>query len=141
MKKLLRATILGLLLSANLLAQEKQYKFKGYDAYHMRESILEFTISDDGTVKGTQKISKLCISDAHLAGGDIKFIGFLTGSYPQVTGTFKGIAKQCGGKETPENGTFKMGYHPQFGVFVQLFNAWGTGVEYYHKDPHKNPFK
>ena len=141
MKNLLTATILTLVLSGNLFAQVKHYKFKGYDAYHTRESVLEFTISDDGVLKGTQKISKLCTSDAHLAGGDLKFVGYLTGSYPQVKGTFKGIAKQCGGKETPEKGTFKMGYHPQFGVFMQLFNAWGTGVEYYHKNPHKNPFQ
>lgn len=121
-------------------AKSGSFKYKGYDAQYIRGSTLEFTIKSDGTVSGIQKISKVCKSNAHLAGGKITFTGYTTGAYPQVTGKFNGIVYYCGGKTSKTSGTFKMGYHPQFGVFIQLFNSI-NGEEYYHKQPNNNPFK
>ncbi len=117
-----------------------KYNFSGYDAQHLRESRLSFNINPDGTVVGMQVISTVCESDMRLAGGKIYFSGYLTGSYPQVTGTYHGKAHHCGGGSHDISGTIKIGYHPQFGVFSQLFSGAG-GEEYYHRNPHKNPFK
>ncbi len=115
-----------------------EYTFKGYDSHHLRKSVLKFDIEPDGTVRGIQIISSVNESNAHLAGGRISFSGHLTGSYPQVSGTFRGES-MFGGKSTGRiSGTFKMGYHPQFGVFMQLFGG-STGEEYYHR-PARNPF-
>ena len=123
-----------------VLAKNADYKynFSGYDAQHGRSSHLSFNILPDGTIKGVQKISTVCQSQVHLSGGKIFFTGHLSGSYPQAVGRFHGKSHFCGNGSANISGTIKIGYHPQFGVFTQLFGA-SEGEEYYHHTS-SNPF-
>ena len=116
-----------------------KYNFIGKDAQGGRTSKLSFNINDDGTLEGIQIISKVCQTGIYLAGGKICFKGILTTKYPQAAGTFKGITTYCNDKNAKIEGTIKIGYHSQYGVFTQLFNGAG-GEEYYHRNSC-NPFE
>ncbi|HDM76040.1 MAG TPA: hypothetical protein ENG51_06160 [Deltaproteobacteria bacterium] len=124
-----------------------KYAYSGQEGNGAREASLQFNMGADGTISGVISISPVCESNMHLAGGKLSFKACLTGGYPQAVGTFHGTSvPACGGKGHPESGTIKIGYHPQFGVFVQLFAPGGsTGTEWYFKSPQhgspSNPFQ
>lgn len=120
-------------------AEDYKYKYSGIECNGARESVLMFNIKDDGTIEGKQIVEKVCGSNYRLAGGEITFTAHLTGSYPQVQGTFRGKSIPCSGRPFPVSGVFKMGYHPDFGVFTQLFNSY-TGTEWYFRRA-SNPFE
>ena len=115
-----------------------KYNFSGWDSNHLRSSTISFNLTEDGRISGKQDVRPVCGNTMKLAGGQITFSGYLTSSYPQVTGTFKGFTIFCSGRKEPISGTMKMGYHPHYGVFIQLFSN-GTGEEYYFRGA-KNPF-
>lgn len=135
----------GIALAGN--GHKYKYAYSGYEGNGARRSSLQFNIRADGIVSGVMTISNVCESNIHMAGGKLSFTAHLTGSYPQATGTFHGTTvPACGGRGRPTSGIIKIGYHPQFGVFVQLFNsAGGGGTEWYHKKPlhgsPRNPFE
>jgi len=114
------------------------HNFKGWDSNHGRRAIISFNLLADGLVNGKLDITPLCEKKIKLAGGQLTFSGMVTGAYPQVSGSFKGLSLLCGGKKIPLNGTMKLGYHPVYGVFIQLFGN-GTSEEYHFKKA-KNPF-
>jgi len=84
-----------------------------------------------------------------LMGGIVKFSAYLTGGHPQAKGTAKSKAySSCPGATgfvTQSTGVIKIGYHPNFKLFVQLFNNSGTGTEWYFKHSYNhsplNPFE
>ena len=57
----------------------------------------------------------------------------------QAEGTFHGKSIPCSGRPFPISGVIKIGYHPNFGVFTQLFRGY-TGTEWYFRKA-TNPFK
>jgi hypothetical protein len=116
----------------------KDFAFNGHESNSSRSSTLKFSISADGTVKGTQDIGKVCQSNVKMSGAHLTFTGRLTGSYPQVSGSFTGTNYHCNGKTSPVSGSISIGYHAQFGVFVQLFGPFSS-TEWWHK-PASNPF-
>ncbi len=120
-------------------AEDYKYKYSGIESSGARESVLMFNIKADGTIEGKQIVERVCGGNYRLAGGEITFTAHLTGGYPHAEGTFHGKSIPCSGRPFPISGVIKIGYHPNFGVFTQLFRGY-TGTERYFRKAN-NPFK
>jgi hypothetical protein len=130
------ALIIVALVSSGAFA--KDFSFSGHESNSQRKSTLKFSISADGSIKGTQSIDKVCETNVKMSGAQLTFTGSVSGGYPQANGSFTGTSYHCNGKSSPNSGSIAIGYHPQFGVFVQLFAGDGS-TEWWHK-PASNPF-